>query len=169
MALTMTVPKPGEYGGEGKILYDKGEYVGLCTEVKAERDDGTPFVKTFTDRTTGAVNEREAVVVVWEFVQSLADDEDDAKKLTDLFAEETIGKKLTKSLHEKADLRRYYEIATKSKVNPEDDIDLEDMVGTYSILEIDHSTGENGRPIVPYVKDISKHRGPTPKKSEVPF
>jgi hypothetical protein len=160
-----------------RTYIEPGDYVVGITKIKETKDDGSRFTKTFTPQ-GGTPVTRDALVLVMEIEDALPEDADpdgsaeDTKeynrhvKAMRAAIGEEVAKLLTDSLHEKAELHKWYLVTLGTK--PAYPCVLDDMVGRKLIATIvdnskyDNDTGELVQKF--YIGEIARYRQqPKPK------
>lgn len=137
MALKRSVPVEGEF--PDRPFIPQGVYLSTVTQVRDKDDQGNKFTTTFGDKT------RDAIVIVFRIEEIMSGGEfpdvdtynTNTTRNPSAPVGDTMGKKMTDSLHEKANLRKVFEGLTGLDCDVlGDDIDLEAMQGRRAIIKV---------------------------------
>lgn len=137
MSRVRSVPVDGQYADDDRLFIPAGHYLGRLAEISEFKQDGTRHIKIHVDKKTGIEKPRDAVILVFDLLEVKSGDEE-CDAVMD-HPEPKMGKKVTDSLHEKADLYAFFAVLTGRK--PVGDVDLDDMLGKQAILEVEEVQG----------------------------
>lgn len=163
MVMMRTVPLPGE--GFERTYIPPGQYVCEIVEVKDTDKNGNRLTKTFKNRQNNEETVRDAIVLVMDIVEALPSEDDAGNWVVDdermALVGSEVGKKMTDSLHEKAELHKVWK--TVFNKPPVGSVDLDRFVGRKVVItQVDNSQYTPDGKFVnkSYVGDIAKYIPP---------